>query len=285
MGGNLFDRIIDGQVNEYYASVYISDILGAMKYYHGRGIVHRNIRPENLVFESKSSDAILKIMDFEPPPGVCDLLLSRMDTLHYIAPEMIQGKYFRTSSDIWSLGIVLYVMLTGRPPFIGKSSSELEKKINEGVVLSEELFRDYSPKVKDLLKKMLEVDCTRRISAADALNHPWILENSKLSKTNVRNQKVITQVSKFHAQTVIEKSIFTFIVSQFSDIAEEKEYIAIFKSLDSNNDGIISKAELVEQCKTLALEDIGEVEEILESCDIDGNGDIEYSEFILAATN
>ncbi|CAG9329286.1 unnamed protein product [Blepharisma stoltei] len=285
MGGNVFDRIIDGQINEYYASAYISDILGAMKYYHGRGIVHRNIRLENLVFESKSKDAIIKIMDFELPPGVCDLLTSQMDTLHYISPEMIQGKFSRTSSDIWSLGVVLYLMLTGRPPFIGKTSAELAKKIKQGLILSDELFREYSPKVKDLLKKMLEVDCTRRITAADALNHPWILENSKLNKKASRNEEAITQVSKFRAQTVIEKSIFTFIVSQFSDIAEEKEYIEIFKSLDSNNDGIISKAELIDKCKVLALEDIGEVEEILESCDIDGSGDIEYSEFILAATN
>eukprot|EP00358_Blepharisma_japonicum_P006375 CAMPEP_0202943412 /NCGR_PEP_ID=MMETSP1395-20130829/3848_1 /ASSEMBLY_ACC=CAM_ASM_000871 /TAXON_ID=5961 /ORGANISM="Blepharisma japonicum, Strain Stock R1072" /LENGTH=172 /DNA_ID=CAMNT_0049640857 /DNA_START=804 /DNA_END=1322 /DNA_ORIENTATION=+ len=131
---------------------------------------------------------------------------------------------------------------------------------------------------------MLNFNYKKRITAAEALNHPWIVNRESLSKSS-GNEEVLARFARFQAKSIIKASILTYIISQFTDIAEEKEYIKIFKSLDSNNDGVINKAELIEGCKILALEDIVEVEEILKNCDIDQNGYIEYSEFIVAATN
>ncbi|CAG9316347.1 unnamed protein product [Blepharisma stoltei] len=282
-GGNLFDRILQNRISEYHASCYMRDILTCMQYFHSKGIINRNIRPENIVFESTEDDSVLKLMNFELSPGICQVPI-QTDFLDYLAPEVRKGDHNQTASDIWSLGVVLYIIMIGRPPFTGLSINEITRRINENFLLTSELFSLYSEEIKDLLSKMLNINYKNRITAVEALNHPWIVNRENLNKSS-GNEEVLTRIARFQAKSIIKTSILTFIISQFTDIAGEKEYIKIFKSLDTNDDGVINKAELIEGCKILALEDIAEVEEILKNCDIDQSGCIEYSEFIVAATN
>ncbi|CAG9329287.1 unnamed protein product [Blepharisma stoltei] len=283
-GDSLFTRILDHGINEQQASNYIGEILKIMQFYHSKGIVHKSIRPENIVFESKSRDALLKLKDFGESSRIFDSPY-RLEFFHYMSPEMLKGDYSHAASDIWSLGVILFVMMTGKHPFPSDTPAILTQKINKGLLLSDSFFSIYSNDLKDFLTKILTIEHSRRITASEALKHPWIINNDKHNSLPGESKQAAIQLTKFHVQSMIEKAIFSYVVKQFSNFSEEKEYIKIFKSLDTNNDGSIGKEELIEGCKILSIENSSEIEKIISACDIDGDGKIEFTEFIVAATN
>ena len=126
-GGELFDRIIkNGSISENQAAKYMLQIVSAVQYMHSKGIVHRDLKPENIVFENNKEDCNLKIIDF----GTCKHFSSnirsreRVGSPYYIAPEVISSNYDERC-DIWSLGVILYVMISGMPPFNGANENEM----------------------------------------------------------------------------------------------------------------------------------------------------------------
>lgn len=177
-GGELFDRIISqGSFDEMYAANLMRQVLSTICYCHDHGIVHRDLKPENFLFLNKDYNAPLKIIDFGLAARVNSegtSLNTRAGTPYYVAPEVLQGKYDK-QCDMWSLGVILYILLCGYPPFHGNNDSIILRKVQKGVYgFKEEDWKHVSFLAIDLIRKLLTYNPAERITARDALNHPWI---------------------------------------------------------------------------------------------------------------
>jgi calcium-dependent protein kinase len=156
-------------------------ILSAVKHLHEHGICHRDLKPENFLFSDKSIDAEIKLIDFGLSKRFGQLVdvnpHEKMHTIvgtpYYVAPEVLKGSY-DFSCDIWSLGVILYIMLCGYPPFEGDNNKEIFKRVlQQKLEFDPEDWNSISNEAKDLICSMLCKDPTKRISAIDALNHKW----------------------------------------------------------------------------------------------------------------
>lgn len=147
----------------------------ALSHCHACNIVHRDLKPENLILDQKGPDAIIKIIDF----GTSQVFdpKKKMKRAHgtpyYIAPEVIKGSY-DSKCDIWSCGVILYVLLTGKPPFNGHYDEEILHKVSENIISYDEPeFSTVSSSCMDLLKKMLNPIAEKRFTAESCLHHEW----------------------------------------------------------------------------------------------------------------
>ncbi|CAG9318784.1 unnamed protein product [Blepharisma stoltei] len=287
-GGELFDKLLHyEEITEGIAAKYMFDILGALNYCHARGIIHRDLKPENLLFESKDPDSALKIIDF----GIASKLLPNsklseaIGTIYYMAPEVLEGSY-DSKCDIWSAGVILFIMLTGKAPFNGETQADTILQISEGIAHKKKYLKHLSPDAKDLIVSMLNSDPNLRLSAQEALDHPWIQNNINKNIEDLPiSQDALSRLGGFRASTELQKSILIFISSQIFGHNEEQELARLFRELDKNGDGKLSREELEDGYKNLKLVSKAQVEEIINNCDTDGSGYIDYSEFLMAATN
>jgi calcium-dependent protein kinase len=286
-GGELFDYILErGKLSESQASKIMKQVLSAISYCHANGIVHRDLKPENLLRENKTPDANIKVIDFGESalmnPG--EILSSMLGTPYYIAPEVLANSYGE-KCDVWSCGVILYILLGGTPPFNGKTDAEIIARVRTGTFeFSGKAWQLVSSQAKDLISKMLVVNPDARISAIEAANHPWIREyNSLVRKDSV---KIISgsfdNLKSFASSRKLKQAICVFIASQLISKDEKQRLTEAFQELDTNGDGRLSRQELLDGLlKTMGPEEAEtRVNEILASADTDGSGFIEYTEFL-----
>lgn len=286
-GGDLFDRILElKSFSETQASQIILQILLAVNYLHSCGIVHRDIKPENILMNDSNSLS-LKLVDFDTATVFRNTSFRKMfGTPLYMAPEIVKGKY-NEKCDLWSCGIILFILITGRPPFGGSDDEILARLKNVKFDFKEKIFKGISEEVMDLLKKLLEVDPNKRISASEACSHPW-LANLKESVDDSEVLDILKNIKNFRGASKLKTLIHTFIISKIADPAQYKTELAVFHLLDLNRDGKISKDELVKLMvdKKLPAEEAEMYAElIMEHADIDNSGYIDYTEFLRASVN
>ena len=177
-GGELLQKIIkEGRISEKVSCRYMEKMLQAVSHLHENNISHRDIKPQNFLFENCSEDADIKLIDFGLSKQFKKESVRRMTsfvgTPLYIAPEVINGDYGE-KCDIWGLGVILHLMLTGTYPFDGPNVSDIYKcVVREKVNFNSGVFVNVSSLAKDLLEKMLDKDSGKRPSAKQSLNHPW----------------------------------------------------------------------------------------------------------------
>ena len=183
VGGELFDKIIDyttdeGCFDEIDAATIIKSLLEAVAYLHRNGIVHRDIKPENVLFVSEDEeDLTVKLIDFglsrRHKKG--DAYMSNpVGTAYYMSPELLKGKYDQ-SCDVWSTGIVVYILLCGYPPFNGDTDPDIFEAIKQASFhFPSQAWGHVSPEAKDFIKCLLRKDPRKRFTAEEALKHPWI---------------------------------------------------------------------------------------------------------------
>jgi len=175
-GGELFNRVVDetGAIPEDQARAYTGTILDVIQYLHGLGIVHRDLKPENLLFESKEAGAALKLIDFGFAKRVIGkaVLETPIGTPNYAAPEVTSEDPYSMEVDLWSVGCIVYFLLFARPPFYAKDDKEIERLVAAGRFVFPEKI-PVSEEVKDLITKLLERDPKKRLTATEALKHPW----------------------------------------------------------------------------------------------------------------
>ena len=200
-GGELFDRIVE---KTYYDEKEARDLstilLKTIRFCHDKNIVHRDLKPENLLLASKEEDITIKIADFgfavksKGPSS----LTTQCGTPGYVAPEILSSKPYGKAVDMWSIGVIIFILLGGYPPFSDNNQSRLYKKIKAGQF---EFHPDYwtaiSSEAKDLITKLLTVDPEKRYSAEQALHHPWIdLHEDKLASDLNNN---LAELKKYQA--------------------------------------------------------------------------------------
>ena len=286
-GGELFDKIQKSNFfSENMAANYMLDIVSAVKYCHDVHIVHRDLKPENILFESLDNEARLKIIDFGTSQHfeANKKMRNFIGTAYYIAPEVIDKKYDE-KCDVWSLGVILYIMLCGLPPFNSRGESEIYEKIKKlPVSFKGEVWNTVSDEAKLLIQKMLRKDPTTRIPISEVLSDPWI-QNRAHNRVPDRPvaKLALKNLEKFASSTYLQKVSMNYIASQLVGNEEISELRKIFQQCDVNGDGKLSKEEIRNGCKEYACLDEMNLTEIMEQCDLDGNGFLDYTEFLTAA--
>ena len=296
--GELFNEIKTyAPFNETITGYYMKQILKAVCYCHGMNIVHRDLKPENILIVKRMKNGChpIKIIDF----GTAKIFSKeKKETLligsaYYIAPEVLDRNYTE-KCDLWSCGVIMYILLTGRPPFGGNTDMEIMQKIKSGKYdLTKYPWGIISKEAKDLIKDLLQLNPGQRLSAEKALKHPWfqtkqvkqIESMNNLTKHNTL--KLVENLTKYRSDNILRCAVIAYLVHNNTQLKEAHEAIKLFNRIDENGDGRITKEELYNGLqhylnkKGDELKD--EVELIFSHIDADHNGFIEYEEFIRAA--
>ncbi|XP_041504683.1 serine/threonine-protein kinase Chk2 isoform X3 [Microtus oregoni] len=180
-GGELFDRVVSKRLKEATCKLYFYQMLLAVQYLHENGIIHRDLKPENVLLSSQEEDCLIKITDFGQSKilGETSLMRTLCGTPTYLAPEVLISNGtagYSRAVDCWSLGVILFICLSGYPPFSEhKTQVSLKDQITSGKYnFIPEVWTDVSEKALDLVKKLLVVDPKSRFTTEEALNHPWL---------------------------------------------------------------------------------------------------------------
>jgi len=284
-GGELFDRITQkGHFTEDEARIAFKQVIYAINYCHTFNIAHRDLKPENFLYLTKDEDSSLKVIDFglskvfkDGGQGDSKAMSTRVGTPYYISPEVLKGKYDQ-SCDVWSAGVILYILLCGYPPFYGDSDREILESIYKGVFAFDgEEWLTVSEEVKDLIKKMITVP-EKRLTAEKVLEHPWMQKKNDRKATSSLN---ISQLRSFVSDCKLKKAVLAYMASQLSE-NEIVELGKIFLSLDANGDGTLTLEELTDGLSKLPDFDPKEVKAIMASLDTDKSGRVDYTEFLAA---
>lgn len=288
-GGELFDRIIEAKnFSEAKAANVIEQVLSAVSYLHKHSIIHRDLKPENIVFESKNEGSLIKIIDFGTSKkiGKDQKLKNRLGTAYYIAPEVLTMLY-DSKCDIWSCGVILYVLLFGIPPFNGKTDDEIFDKIKKGVFKFPEGGAKVSEEAKKLIARMLTKNPEQRPTADQCLKDPWFQRMRDKSFSEASDPMTMGNLREFKSKSQFQKAIMLYFVN-FFDIKDEKAKLyKVFKSLDKDGDGQLDKEELkaayIKEGKTFNVDE--EVDRIFAQVDVNNTGQIDFSEFLLATVD
>ena len=285
-GGELFNEIIKkGNLSESHSAMIMKEIFLSLEYLHSKRIVHRDIKPENIIFEDKNDCFNIKIIDFGTAVinNAQQRLKGNAGTVYYMSPEIITGNYTHLC-DIWSAGVILYILLAGFPPFAGKNYHEIIDKIsNQSYDLTSEPWPRISDSAKNLIKNLLCPE-TKRFNSKQVLENEWIQQYSITPIENIKLREVLENLRRFRSATILREAIRTYIMSQYITAHDAKDLKEIFLIIDADHDGKISYEELKNEYLKITGEIEAEeiVEKIMNEVDSDKNGYIEYSEFLKA---
>ena len=279
-GGELFDFMMDHtKVPEFIAFTIIEQLLSAINYLHNHNIIHRDIKPENVMLLNKNDPSLIKLIDF----GTCkrfeknQKFTTPVGSCYYMAPEQIMGEYDHRV-DIWACGIILYVLLVGYPPFNGhKDNNVLSRIVKQPLVFDDSDWRSISCEAKDLITKMLEKNPDDRITLKNIFKHKWF-ENNMNNKIGDKAKTILNRFLTINNNSQLEKVLRTYLIQCFDLKSEMTEITKLFRVMDLDHDGSISKEELKSACNKLTI-DIDE-NQILKFVDVNNDNQVNYSEFL-----
>ncbi|GMH10235.1 hypothetical protein Nepgr_012076 [Nepenthes gracilis] len=283
-GGELFDRIIQrGHYTERQAAELTRTIVGVVEACHSLGVMHRDLKPENFLFVGQEEDSPLKTIDFglsiffRPGEKFTDVVGSP----YYVAPEVLR-KCYGSEADVWSAGVIVYILLSGVPPFWAENEQGIFEQVLHGDLdFSSDPWPSISESAKDLVKRMLVRDFRKRLTAHEVLCHPWVQVDG-VAPDRPLDSAVLSRLKQFRAMNKLKKMALRVIAESLSEeeIAGLKE---MFKMIDTDNSGQITYEEL-----KAGLEKVGsnlkesEIYDLMQAADVDNSGTIDYGEFVAA---
>ncbi|KAL9236927.1 hypothetical protein vseg_011539 [Gypsophila vaccaria] len=288
VGGELFDRIIaQGHYSERAAAGIFRQIVRVVRICHFMGVMHRDLKPENFLLSSKDDgDLMLKATDFGLSVFIEEGRVYRdlVGSAYYVAPEVLRRSYGK-EMDIWSAGIILYILLCGVPPFWAETESGIfDAILNGGIDFYRDPWPSISSSAKDLVRKMLNPDPKMRITPEEVLEHPWMKEGGDASDKPI-DSAVLCRMKQFRAMNKLKKLALKVIAQNMSE-EEIKGIKAMFTNMDTDNSGSITYEELKTGLAQLGSKlTEAEVKQLMEAADVDGDGTIDYTEFITATMN
>nr|XP_024357653.1 calcium-dependent protein kinase 4-like isoform X2 [Physcomitrium patens] len=283
-GGELFDRIIQrGHYSEAQAAELCRVIVGVVETCHSLGVMHRDLKPENFLLSDQSEGAALKTTDFGLSvffkPG--EVFTDVVGSPYYVAPEVLR-KHYGPEADVWSAGVILYILLSGVPPFWAETEQGIFEQVLKGELdFVSEPWPSISDSAKDLIRRMLDPNAKRRLKAHQVLSHPWIGEEG-VAPDRPMDPAVQSRLKQFSAMNKLKKVAIRVIAELLSEeeIAGLRE---MFKMIDTDHSGTITFEELKS-----GLERVGsnlvesEIRQLMDAADVDQNGTIDYGEFLAA---
>jgi len=304
-GGDLFDFLMktnieesghktwsDGEgvqyaLTEKRVSALVAKMLGAVNYLHARGIAHRDIKPENFLLEAKATNdgpGEIKIIDFgfsKVFHGTQDMH-NMLGSPYYVAPEVLGAtgeKGYGKECDIWSIGVVVYTMLCGCPPFYGDDNPAIYKAIESGVY---EWPEDVvvSAEAKDFIGRLLTVDPELRINATDAIQHPWITNSEELDDTPLTNNVLsslrdVREISKLKKEALLA-------IGYSLDRDSIRQMRSTFRALDKEGRGTIKLQDLQSAMKKHGMEPDAVEKMFMSISEGSQDGEIDYTSFVAA---
>lgn len=250
-GGNLFEKLMrEKGFDEDYTRLILFQIVYAVNHLHNRGICHRDLRLENFLIMSKSKQNIVKLADF----GLAKMfssseLKTKVGNYHYVAPEIfVLNGVYTPQVDAWSIGVMMYMMLTGEPPFQGSTPDSIFSSIKSGSYsTSQKVWDNVSPACKDLVKSLLETDPSKRIKVQDIMNHNWFnsvaAEYREIGSHNLKKD-LLERFKSFSKMSKFQKEIVKLMVMVFHDYEEIEKLRYVFFFLDINCNGVLSVHDL-----------------------------------------
>ena len=297
-GGQFYEEIrAKAPFDEKYTAYVMYQIFSAINYCHKLNIIHRDLKPENIFIVNRYKNNYypnIKIADF----GMGTMIEKNkfqnklVGSIHYVAPEVIEKRY-NEKCDIWSCGVIMYALLSRNPPFGGDTEEEIIYKIKKGNYdLKSHPFDKISESGKDLIRKLLTKDIKQRISAQDALNHPWFKEQkSKELYNEIQDEKIVEKLlnnlKKYKKNSIIQETSLAFLVHNFPQMKDVINACKLFNQLDLNGDGKITEHELYKfLCHRINSDTLDDdIREIYNKLDMDNDGYIQYEEFVRAAVS
>ncbi|KAM3258881.1 hypothetical protein ACQJBY_050569 [Aegilops geniculata] len=281
-GGELFDRIFArSHYTERAAAKIGRTIAHVVQLCHDNGVMHRDLKPENFLFAGKEEDSPLKAIDFglsvyfEPGERFTEVVGSGI----YMAPEVLMRSY-GPEADVWSAGVILYILLCGVPPFWGDTDERIAESIIRGEIKFErEPWPKVSQTAKDLVKKMLDPDPATRLTAKQVFEHPWLKNADKAPNVSL-GELVRSRLKQFSSMNKFKKKALGVVAKNLP--AEDIEnYTQMFQMIDKDKDGTLTLEELKEGLRINghAVPET-EIQMLLEAGDIDGNGTLDTDEFV-----
>ena len=297
--GELY-RHIYYNYSERQLCVLFYQVFSGLCYLHEKNIIHRDIKLENIMISDIEKDIItkeeyfwIKIIDF----GTAKIFQKNkkektvIGSTYYIAPEVLKKKY-NEKCDTWSIGVVLFMLITGVPPFDGKNDKDIILSIQKGKYdKNNKKLLNYSKDVQDLLSKLLEVNVDKRFSSYEALNHPWFKNycgRSLYSNFNIDDIKIyIYNLINYKFQSKFQQLVLAFLVHNIPYNEEIKMILKLFLFFNESGSCKLTKEELTNGLYKFTQKDIVDntIDEIFILLDGDNNGFIEYEEFLRACVN
>ena len=295
--GELYNKI-NNHYSETQLSVIFKQIFSSLCYLHAHNVIHRDLKPENILIEDTEKSSLtkdilytVKLIDF----GTAKIFDKKHKQSHlvgssyYIAPEVLNLSY-NEKCDLWSTGVILYMFLTNEPPFDGETDEEILKSIKKGVFpKTHKNWRKASPELQDLISKLLECNSKKRLSAYEALHHPWFSKvKSNLLYMNIKNETIAEFAQNILSYKITSKfmeMVLAYIIhnNMFNKPKEMKYAIKMFHFCNLNGDGKLTKEELYNALvKYVGEEHLKGFDDVFLMLDGGGKGYIEYEDFLRA---
>ena len=296
-GGELYDQV-KNQLSETQIAVIFKQLLSGLAYLHSHNIVHRDLKLENILIQeiekSKTTGEDLfniKIIDF----GTARIFSSKkkpqsiVGSSYYIAPEVLR-QHYNKECDLWSVGVILYMFIVGHAPFDGCDDEEITGNIQKGIYKKDERrWKKASKEVKELIQKLLIYNPKKRLTALEALKHPWFkLADSNILYDNVPKNEVIECIRNlltYNISSKLEELVLAYIIHSIPRPRQAKSAIKLFKLVNEVGDGKLQKKELKKTLLLFVTEDFldkYDFEEQFWLIDGDKKGYINYEEFLRA---
>ncbi|XP_037609652.1 LOW QUALITY PROTEIN: calcium/calmodulin-dependent protein kinase type II subunit beta [Sebastes umbrosus] len=246
-GGELFEDIV---AREYYseadASHCIHQILDSVSYTHQHEIVHRDLKPENLLLASKCKNAAVKLADFGlaiEVQGEQQAWFGFAGTPGYLSPEVLRKEAYGKPVDIWACGVILYILLVGYPPFWDEDQHKLYQQIKAGAYdFPSPEWDTVTPEAKNLINQMLTINPAKRITAQEALKHPWVCQRSTVASM-MHRQETVECLKKFNARRKLKGAILTtMLVSRNFSVGRQTTAPASVSNVPGTTAGIVEQA-------------------------------------------
>jgi len=285
-GGGLAERLSDGRYfSESQVAFMMRQVLRTVSYMHKMGICHRDLKPENFLFLTQDplERNVLKIIDFgvscvfEP----CVELRDKAGTPYYTAPQVLDGRYTE-ACDLWSCGVIMYVLLCGVPPFMGKTDVEVAQKIKRGnFAFQADAWNKVSEDTKNLIRGLLQYHPSKRFNATEALNHVAIQQRAPRGKDVKLRPSIIDSMRTFAFSSKLKKAALHAVAttSREDQVAPLRE---IFLALDMDDDGLVTVSDFHTAFEQAGLTVPADLEAIVFEVDANKSGAIDYTEFLAA---
>lgn len=290
-GGELYERLCDQKTKHYSekeAARLVSKMLSAICYCHRKGVSHRDLKLENFIFESEAADANIKLIDFGLSRKYASI--TRMNTMvgtpYYIAPEILRGHGYTHAVDMWSMGVITYMLLSGKPPFAAREDSQILAKVRKAKYnFSGSTWKTVSSDAHDFVAKLLEANPRKRIDAEMALQHRWLRANYDFShhrppSGRLLDPSIVHSLRDFSKMSSIKRAALEAIA--FSLNAKEiVDLRRAFQTIDKDKSGQLTLQEVQE---ALIMEGMSseEVKKVFAGLNQDHQSTVSYSEFLAA---